>query len=80
MKNNTDATVARVYFRRSSDSAYTDDRSLSVTVPAGDGQFHEYLFDFSSNANWNGKLKRLRFDPIQFTYGTVIIESIELAP
>jgi len=44
-------------------SAVSAAQSVQVDL-VGDGEFHEYRVDLSSNVRWRGVITSLRFDPV----------------
>ncbi|NOU36321.1 MAG: hypothetical protein HOO88_06090 [Kiritimatiellaceae bacterium] len=62
------ASIAQLYWKRSGDAEFSDDRSVSLAVAAGGG-WKEYLFDVSGNTNWSGEIIQLRFDPVLYGDG-----------
>ena len=62
------ASVAQLYWKRSSDTEFSDDRSVSVAV-GNDGGWKEYVFDMHSCTNWSGEINQLRFDPVLYGDG-----------
>jgi len=76
MRNLSSSTGAQLFFITTTDSSWNARKSAAFTITAHDGSFKEYIFDFSRNSSWTGKIKRLRFVPIA-SEGKVEIDSIE---
>jgi len=76
MRNLSSSTDAQLFFITTTDSSWNARKSAALTITAHDKSFKEYIFDFSRNSSWTGKIKRLRFAPIA-SEGKVEIDSIE---
>jgi hypothetical protein len=68
----------QVFFTTDVDPSISESKSGSFVVN-GDGEFHEYVLDFSDNSSWDGTIRSLRFDPIDFAGRAVTIDSIRLS-
>jgi hypothetical protein len=60
---NTTNTSAKFYWSKFSSPGFTDANSKSFTI-ISDGQFHTYEVDLSSDSDYSGAIKQLRFDPV----------------
>ena len=66
---------AQLFFITDRDENWSEDQSFSFNVD-GSADLKEYVIDVRGNAKWNGKLLKIRFDPIRHE-GTFEIASIE---
>jgi hypothetical protein len=66
--NPSAAGTARLYWQRTDDTDFAEDRTVSISVGNGGG-WKEYSFDVAGNTNWNGEIKRLRLDPVLYGDG-----------
>lgn len=74
------ANVAQLFWRRSTDTGFSEVRSVSVTIGTT-GAWTEYTFDMTGNANWTGQISYLRFDPVKNKDGhTCGVDYIRFAP
>ncbi len=72
----TDATAIQVFFTTVADSATTADKGATVKLKSN--EMTDYVFDFSDNPKWAGKLtKFLRIDPAGKPDVKFSIESVE---
>ncbi|MBB6672251.1 hypothetical protein [Cohnella nanjingensis] len=78
MKNNTGSNEAQVFFITAADTTWTAAKSVLKTITTNDGDYSEYVFDFSANSAWAGTIKQLRFDPIAAS-GTVNVDYIRVS-
>lgn len=62
MKNTTSRTRAKIYFETNTLPMHESRTAVFNIVANSD--YTEYVIDMSSNTDWTGTLKRLRFDPI----------------
>lgn len=67
--------AAELFFVTDDDADY-DGRKLLIFDLVDDGEFHDYVLDLSTMPDWNGKIVRLRFDPITLEGRTVDIDRI----
>ncbi|MEJ2756920.1 MAG: hypothetical protein P8046_00430 [Anaerolineales bacterium] len=56
-------TGGQVFFITEDDPDWDEAKSLVFDVTA-DGQFHDYVLDFSTVTGWHGIITQLRFDPV----------------
>jgi hypothetical protein len=63
MRNGTNSAAAQIYFQLMGDTVFTEGKSVQFIINGNDGNYTEYVVDMSANANWTGRLKRLRLDP-----------------
>lgn len=59
-------TFSEIFFGTSTQGGLAEARK--VTFGIADGQFHTYLFDFSSDSRWDGTLNAFRLDPANGRY------------
>lgn len=62
MRNDSGASVSRIYWTTNSSGTYGEDKTASVAVATNMGSYTNYTFDVSSHPNWSGTLDQLRFD------------------
>ncbi|HEY2341941.1 MAG TPA: hypothetical protein VGH90_02875 [Chthoniobacteraceae bacterium] len=67
----------RVFWRRSSDPGFADERSALFPI-SSDGQFREYRFPLSNIATYSGAIVALRIDPAHEAPGEAKIRSVRL--
>ena len=70
----SDRSTAQFFFLTESDGEWNGTKSLSAIVGGKEGR-HEYIFSAKNVLGWTGKLKALRFDPMDAP-GSFAIESI----
>ncbi|MCU6707862.1 right-handed parallel beta-helix repeat-containing protein [Paenibacillus sp. J5C_2022] len=81
MKNNTPSTLSQLYWITDADPNWNSAKRLNFTTSANDAEYVEYVLDVSSDPNWTGTIKKLRFDPENnFSSGTVNVDYILLEP
>ncbi len=68
----------QVFFITDADPEISESKSGSFNVEQ-DGEFHEYVLDFANNAAWDGTIRGLRFDPIDFAGRQVNIDWVRLS-
>jgi hypothetical protein len=68
----------QIFFTTDVDPTISESRSGGFIVNR-DGEFHDYVIDFSENPEWEGTIRRLRFDPADFAGRLVTIDSIRLS-
>jgi hypothetical protein len=81
MKNSSYGTVARIYFKRATDTAFTQAMSKSFAIIPNDQAYTTYVIDMSSVAGWSTEIRQLRFDPVDngnVTTGSFSIDSITI--
>ncbi len=78
MKNNTASTQSQVFFTTTTDTAWSEAKSIMKAVSANDSGYTEYIFDFSANSAWAGTIKQLRWDPVAAS-GTVDADYIRVS-
>ena len=79
MKNNTSDTAGKIYFITNSDQTWNESKSFAVSLSANDTEEKTYYIDISSNPNWIGTIKRIRWDVVQnVSSGTVDVSSFKL--
>lgn len=76
----SDEEVMTIFFQRTDDASMASARSVSTPVPgkSSQGEYVTFTLDLSANENWNGTIKSLRIDPIQYHGGELWIEYIKL--
>ncbi len=62
MKNNGSGTEARLYWNNG--SGINETYAQNVSVISSDGDYTDYVWVLTNNANWSGTITQLRFDPI----------------
>lgn len=77
LKNDSPYTKSQLFFTTSGDPSWTSQKSVTFTLTAQDGQYNEYVINMGQNTNWNGVIRRLRFDPI-IGQGTVHVDWIRV--
>jgi hypothetical protein len=60
----TSGEAAQIFFTTSSDTFFDEAKSLRFIIN-GDGQFHTYVLDMSSNPGWKGAIVQFRLDPTE---------------
>ena len=78
LKNNTSSTASQLFFTTTTDTAWTEAKSIVKTITASDSDYKEYLFDFSAVGGWTGTIKQLRWDPVAAA-GTVNVDYIRIS-
>jgi len=78
LKNNTSSNVAELFFKTNASTVYSQTKSAALFTATNAAGFTEYIFDMSTNANWTGTIKQLRFDPGGAS-GTYEIEHIRVS-
>lgn len=68
-------TGGQIFFITEDDTEWDEAKSLVFDVTA-DGQFHDYVLDFSTVAGWKGVITQIRFDPVWETPQDVEIDII----
>jgi len=76
MKTNIPSTNCQMFFETVDDPTWTGEKGFTQNVTTADS-YVDYYFDTTANTAWTGKLKVLRFDPLNTT-GTFEISKIEL--
>ncbi len=76
-RNGTVRTDARIYFTTDSDGSWSETKARSARVVGGNDEYGEYFIDMSYVQTWKGKLKQLRFDPIDNVDGVTGTFSID---
>ncbi|MCQ6559755.1 DUF5722 domain-containing protein [Paenibacillus mendelii] len=70
MKNNTNATIAKLYWTTNTSPGYDAAKSVSFTVTANDDRYREYVVDLSGTASWANTVTQLRVDPADNSSGS----------
>jgi len=67
---NLDQDCLQIYFTRGGDHFnriweynFTDTQMITIETDVGYGVVRDYYFDMSSNPEWNGYIRQIRFDP-----------------
>jgi hypothetical protein len=80
MKNSTDDTGAQIFFITDTDTTYTSSKMVGFRTVQNDADYTEYAADMSSNPHWKGKIKQLRYDPVnRVNSGTSHIDYFRLS-
>lgn len=85
-KTNSTNLKTVLYFTTDEETKFSQDKSIAANVAAGADNITDIYFDLSklssgepANSKWKGTLKRLRFDPFDYTPGcTFEYDSIEI--
>ena len=70
--------AGEIFFRRA-DQTLSEERQTTHLL-IGDGQFHVYRIKMNENANWNGTIAQIRFDPLNLPGAHLEIESLRFLP
>jgi len=70
MKNMTTGNRAKIYFTTYADTVINENKAVTFTLIPNDENYTEYVIDMSINPYWTGKLKQIRFDPIDVRWQT----------
>ncbi len=68
-------STMQLYFQRSTDSGMSDARSVKVV--ANTSEMASYTFKVSDNADWNGTITSIRFDPVQSANVTYWVDKFD---
>jgi hypothetical protein len=83
MRNETNSDMGLVYFMTDDDAAYSNGQRVAFSTSSHDGDYREYVIDLGANDEWTGRVKRLRFHPVNpfsgVSEGRVSIDSIRFA-
>ncbi len=75
LKNNTDATQLRIYFKTPTVSRYTEEHSVLVDVTPNGGWESVYA-NFSACPDMTGYLRGFKIEPVGVTEGSIAIDAI----
>jgi len=76
IRNNTSSDFPRIMFITNEDTTWNEAKSLTKVVTTSDGEYKEYVFDFSGLATWRGTIKQMRFYPARGGFGSVDVDFI----
>ncbi|PAW79164.1 MAG: hypothetical protein B9S32_04200 [Verrucomicrobia bacterium Tous-C9LFEB] len=65
MKNSTTGTSAKIYFTTTTDGVFSESKAVTFPLIANDPGYTEYNINMGSIASWSGKIRQLRFDPVE---------------
>lgn len=78
-RNETDDHRANVFFVTDADPNFDGEKVVFYDIEPMDEHVTEYVIDMSSNPHWQGRIERLRIDPVHSARsGFVHIDSIRL--
>ncbi|WHT19591.1 hypothetical protein N8J89_00375 [Crossiella sp. CA-258035] len=63
LRNSTPGGAAQLYFITEDDPVWSDDKQLTVPVPARDSLFQLVRFEVGGHPKWRGRISQLRLDP-----------------
>ena len=75
MKNDSEATEITLYFKTTSDNAYSVDKSVILSAEAQSG-YQTYYFNLSENTKAAGLLTGFRISPSNASLGAIYIKNI----
>jgi len=80
-QNNTTNTSGQLYWTTTLDGAWNSTKSMSFYFYPSDANQRYYILDMSTNPDWTGTIKQIRFDPANgpATSGTVFLDYIKIA-
>lgn len=81
LKNATSGTAAAFYFITDTDATYNAAKMKTFPITPNSTDYQEYIVDMSAVANWTGKIRQLRFDPVEVgaaAGGAFSIDSIKI--
>jgi hypothetical protein len=85
MRNETSGDSGLVYFMTDDDGSYSNQQRVGFRTVADDDQYRDYVIDLGADDGWTGRVKRLRFHPVnpfgadRVSAGSVSIDSIRFA-
>ena len=68
-------TTGKIFFITDSDSVWDESKSVPIYVESINGEYSDYLVEMWKNKKWNGKIRSIRFDPVD-TLGNFSIDYI----
>jgi len=78
MQNLSADNTAQLYWITDASGGYDGAKSIGFNIIPNDTKIRYYVIDLSTNANWKGLIKQIRFDPLaSATTGTVKIDFIK---
>jgi hypothetical protein len=81
LKNATSDTTAQLYWNTHTNGTFDEAKHVDFAIDPNDTKMREYRIDLSGNANWTGKIRRLRLHPVKTaTSGTVELDSLRMSP
>jgi hypothetical protein len=78
MANATSSTGAQIFFTTTSDSTFTEAKSVWFPITAN-SDMTTYTVNMGSNGMWAGTIKQLRLDPADVG-GSVSLDALEISP
>ncbi|WP_157261749.1 hypothetical protein [Paenibacillus sp. A3] len=63
LKNNSNKSLAQLYFVTNSDGTWDEAKSVAFPIKAN-SDYTDYIVNLSSNSSWSGTIKQIRLDPI----------------
>jgi hypothetical protein len=76
LANATSNTSAQIFFTTTSDTVFTEAKSVRFAVTANSGMT-TYAVNMGSSSSWAGTIKQLRLDPVE-TSGSVSVDALEI--
>ena len=64
LQNLSSSANAQIFFTTTTDTAWSEDKSLKFTISTHDVGLRNYIIDMSQNPKWAGTISQIRFDPI----------------
>ena len=65
LQNLSNSATAQIFFTTTTDTGWSEDKSLRFTISTTDVGLRTYIIDMSQNPKWSGTISQLRFDPIE---------------
>jgi hypothetical protein len=78
MANATSSTSAQIFFTTTSDSTFTEAKSVWFPITAN-SEMTTYTVNMGANGMWAGTIKQIRLDPADVG-GSVSLDALEISP
>jgi len=80
MQNKTSDNSAQFYWNTTTSTGFSDTQMITFAIVPNDTIQRYYILDLSTNPNWTGTIRQIRFDPIAAaSSGSVILNFIKFA-
>jgi hypothetical protein len=80
MQNKTNDYSAQFYWNTTTSTGFSDTQMITFAIVPNDTIQRYYILDLSTNPNWTGTIRQIRFDPVATaSSGTVILDFIKFA-
>lgn len=66
IKNVSNLTNSKIYFITDSDSEWNEDKAVAFEMRPNDKLYYTYSVKMDDNPNWKGKIKQLKFCPLDY--------------